>query len=161
MTRRQALQQLAEGCGPAFAGAATPELRALLLRGLHHPNRFVREAGYHTLAALCAAAPPGSLGAWGAEAAALLQDGLSENWSQVWGSGIDFKLSPIAHPYRAPAGRPKRDWSQVCLQTWFLNSAVAMFCHILFAGDCLASGGDNHRENPSKWPTGAQSLYKR
>ncbi|KAK9826799.1 hypothetical protein WJX81_002074 [Elliptochloris bilobata] len=78
-----ALQQLAEGCGPAFANAATPELRSLLLRGLHHPNRFVREAGYHTLAALCACAAPGTLDAWGTEAAARLQDGLSENWSQV------------------------------------------------------------------------------
>ena len=83
MTRRQALQQLAEGCGRAFAGAATPELRGLLLRGMHHPNRFVREAGYLTLAALCACAPPGSLDAWGAQAAERLQDGLSENWSQV------------------------------------------------------------------------------
>ena len=79
----QALQQLAEGCGQGFAGAATPELRGLLLRGMHHPNRFVREAGYLTLAALCACAPPGSLDAWGAQAAERLQDGLSENWSQV------------------------------------------------------------------------------
>ncbi len=79
----KALQQLAEGSGPAFAAAATPELRRLLFRGLHHPNRFVREAGYHTLAALCACTPAHELSAWGTEAAARLEDGLSENWSQV------------------------------------------------------------------------------
>jgi len=60
----QALQQVAEGCGAGFAPAATPQLRALLFRGLHHPNRFVREAGYHTLAALARCAPPGTLAAW-------------------------------------------------------------------------------------------------
>lgn len=79
----KALQQLAEGSGPAFAAAATPALRRLLFRGLHHPNRFVREAGYHTLAALCACTPAPELSAWGPEAAARLEDGLSENWSQV------------------------------------------------------------------------------
>lgn len=83
----QALQQVAEGCGAGFAPAATPQLRALLFRGLHHPNRFVREAGYHTLAALARCAPPGTLAAWGAEAAARLHDGLSENWSQVGRAG--------------------------------------------------------------------------
>ncbi len=85
--RPQALQQVAEGCGAGFAPAATPQLRGLLFRGLHHPNRFVREAGYHTLAALARCAPPGTLAAWGAEAAARLHDGLSENWSQVGRAG--------------------------------------------------------------------------
>ena len=109
---RQALQQLAEGCGQAFAAAATPELRGLLLRGMHHPNRFVREAAYYTLAALCACAPPGSLDAWGAEAAARLQDGLSENWSQV--GHFFFGHWRRGHIVLSPAGTEKGRTSRKC-----------------------------------------------
>ena len=54
----QALQQLAEGCGRAFPAAATPELRRLMFRGLHHTQPLRCAMGYHTLAALCASAPP-------------------------------------------------------------------------------------------------------
>lgn len=123
LRRPQALQQLAEGCGPAFAGAATPELRALLFRGLHHPNRFVREAGYHTLAAVCAAAPPGSLGAWGAEAAALLQDGLSENWSQA-------RATPCGHTCKGHGASHR-------VQHSYDTGAVGMFSHTLFVATVL------------------------
>ena len=87
----QALQQVVEGCGTAFRPCIGPELRTLLLRTLLHPNRFARETAYHVLAALfglCGGA--GELLEWGGAAAERLQDGLSENWSQVrrWDASI-------------------------------------------------------------------------
>ena len=85
----QALQQVIEGCGAAFRACVTPGVRALLLRTLLHPNRFARETAYHTLAALFALSAGPALLAWGEPAAARLQDGLSENWSQV-GLGVPF-----------------------------------------------------------------------
>jgi len=102
-----ALLSVVDGCGEGFAPVArsSPELRALVLRSLLHPNRFVREAGYGMLGGLCAlAGRAGELDRWGAgngksavsstsssssspsfadAAAAALADGLSENWSQV------------------------------------------------------------------------------
>ena len=106
-----ALLSIVDGAGASFAPVARrcPEVRALVLRSLLHPNRFVREAGYGTLGGLCAlAGSVGELDKWGArdedgggnadadaaaapsasssfaDAAALaLVDGLSENWSQV------------------------------------------------------------------------------
>ena len=80
----QALQQVMEGCGRAFGACVTPRLRALLLTALLHPNRFARETGYHILAALCAlCAGEQLLQDLAPEAVPRLQDGLSENWSQV------------------------------------------------------------------------------
>ena len=84
----QALQQVVEGCGAAFRPCVTPDLRALLLRTLLHPNRFARETAYHTLAGLFGLCQGPQLLEWGEEAAERLQDGLSENWSQVRMSGL-------------------------------------------------------------------------
>ena len=73
-----------EGCGRAFGACVTPALRALLFRALLHPNRFVRERGYHILAALCVlCAGERLLCELAPDAVPRLQDGLSENWSQA------------------------------------------------------------------------------
>ncbi len=81
----QALQQVMEGCGPSFKPHVTPTLRALLYRALLHPNRFVRETGYHILATVCRLCAGEELRGFGIEVAKRLQDGLCENWSQVSG----------------------------------------------------------------------------
>jgi hypothetical protein len=80
---QQALQKIMEGCGAAFQPHVTPELRRLLFRALLHPNRFVRETGYHITATLCTLCAGPQLEAFAPEVAERLQDGLSENWSQV------------------------------------------------------------------------------
>lgn len=72
-----------EGSGERFKQHNSAELRALLLRACHHPNRFVRETTYHILARLSTLAAGPDLRAFGSELATVLQDGLSENWSQV------------------------------------------------------------------------------
>lgn len=72
-----------EGCGAAFQAEATPQLRALIFHALLHPNRFVRETGYHMAAALCALAAGPRLDEFSEDVACRLQDGLSENWSQA------------------------------------------------------------------------------
>ncbi len=79
----QALRQIMEGCGERFRPHATPELRALLFRALLHPNRFVRETGYHITATLCTLCAGPELEAFARDAVERLQDGLSENWSQA------------------------------------------------------------------------------
>ncbi|KAK9917751.1 hypothetical protein WJX75_007815 [Coccomyxa subellipsoidea] len=82
-TSFKALQKIMEGCGAAFQPHVTPELRRLLFRALLHPNRFVRETGYHITATLCTLCAGPQLEAFAPEVAERLQDGLSENWSQV------------------------------------------------------------------------------
>ena len=79
----QAMQHIIEGCGEKFQPEATPELRDLIYRALLHPNRFVRETCYHILATLCRVCAGPELGGFANEVAVRLQDGLSENWSQV------------------------------------------------------------------------------
>jgi hypothetical protein len=81
--RLQAVLEVVEGCGDGFAPHVTPELRALLLRALLHPNRFVRETCYHITAAVCRLSAGPALRGFAQEVAERLQDGLSENWSQV------------------------------------------------------------------------------
>lgn len=77
------MKLMIEGIGPAFAAQLTANLLGLLYKATRHPNRFIRETSYHTLAAVCSfsAGPP--LQRFGREVATCLQDGLSENWSQV------------------------------------------------------------------------------
>lgn len=91
---QQALQKIMEGCGAAFQPHVTPELRRLLFRALLHPNRFVRETGYHITATLCTLCAGPQLEAFAPEIAERLQDGLSENWSQV------RRLSSLFHMHR-------------------------------------------------------------
>lgn len=54
-----------------------------LWKCLYHPNRFVRELGYKLSGDLCSIFAGQPLESWGKELALKLQDGLSENWSQV------------------------------------------------------------------------------
>ena len=79
----QAMRKIIEGTGPSFAPLATPDLRGLLYRACRHPNRFIRETAYHALAAICSYCKGPQLQEFGAQVAECLQDGLSENWSQV------------------------------------------------------------------------------
>ena len=79
----QALRKIMEACGQSFQPHLTPELRALLYKAIRHPNRFVRETSYHVLATVCTLSAGPNLKQFGGEVAECLQDGLSENWSQV------------------------------------------------------------------------------
>ena len=78
------VHRVATGAGAAFAPEATPELRGLLYQCFNHMNRFVRETAYLAQAALCASlAGTGVLAAMAREVAERVNDGLSDNWSQV------------------------------------------------------------------------------
>jgi hypothetical protein len=77
------MQHIIEGCGDRFQPEVTPELRDLIYRALLHPNRFVRETCYLILATVCRVCSGPELEGIANEVAARLQDGLSENWSQV------------------------------------------------------------------------------
>ena len=81
--RLQAMKLMIEGIGPTFAVELTPDLLRLLYEATRHPNRFIRETSYHTLAAICSYSVGATLQGFGKDVAACLQDGLSENWSQV------------------------------------------------------------------------------
>lgn len=77
------MQHIIEGCGDDFQQCVTGGLRDLVYRALLHPNRFVRETGYHIVASLCRVCAGPELEGFAPEIAERLQDGLSENWSQV------------------------------------------------------------------------------
>lgn len=78
------VHRVATGAGAAFAPEATPELRGLLYQCFNHMNRFVRETAYLAQAALCASlAGTRELTAMAGEVADRVNDGLSDNWSQV------------------------------------------------------------------------------
>lgn len=88
-TYMYALQQAVEG-GGALAGAGAGELLDLLFMALKHPNRFVREMGFRTLAVVVCVAMGDSPGVHPAEVHAYwpavakhLAEGLADNWSQV------------------------------------------------------------------------------
>ena len=85
----QALKIIIEGMGQAFADQLTPDLLRLLYKATRHPNRFVRETSYHILAAICKVSAGRPLQGCGKEVAVCLQDGLSENWSQVRRTSFD------------------------------------------------------------------------
>lgn len=88
-TYMYAFQQAVEG-GGALAGAGTGELLDLLFMALKHPNRFVREMGFRTLAVVVCV-PLGDfpreqqseVHAHWAPVAQHLAEGLADNWSQV------------------------------------------------------------------------------
>lgn len=79
----KALQQLVEGTGPAVAPYITADVRELLYRAMHHPNRFVRETAHFTATSMCEALAGPELLEIGQDLAERLADGLSDNWSQV------------------------------------------------------------------------------
>lgn len=79
----QALRKVVDGIGPAFSKLVSAELLGLLYKAARHPNRFIRETSYHTLASICSVSKGSALKGFGRELATCLQDGLSENWSQV------------------------------------------------------------------------------
>lgn len=76
---------IVEGVGSDVGQLLSAKLLSLLFRATRHPNRFVRETSYHTLACICSHARGQTLQSFGRELATCLQDGLSENWSQVPG----------------------------------------------------------------------------
>ena len=88
-TYMYALQQAVEG-GGALAGAGAGELLELLFMALQHPNRFVREMGFRTLAVVvcvpvgdCPGEHSTELQAYWPAVARHLAEGLADNWSQV------------------------------------------------------------------------------
>lgn len=77
-------------CGRSRRTASQPararpcaQVRELLYKALHHPNRFVRETGHFTMCTVCAALRGPQLVAVAEEVAPRLADGMSDNWSQV------------------------------------------------------------------------------
>ena len=79
----QALRSLIKGCGEAYQPFFDTAVQQRLWSCLYHPNRFIRETAYSTAVDLCIAFAGPPLQAWAKEFAVKLQDGLSENWSQV------------------------------------------------------------------------------
>lgn len=89
------MRRIIENTGVGFQRHLTTELLDLLYKSCRHPNRFVRETSYHTLAAVCSISPASSVHQLGYALAEVLQDGLSENWSQV-------RSSPLLHAFACP-----------------------------------------------------------
>lgn len=79
----QALHSLIRGCGQSYQPFFHQSVQDRLWSCLYHPNRFVRETAYATTVDLCAAFAGPPLQTWAKNFAGKLQDGLSENWSQV------------------------------------------------------------------------------
>ena len=88
----QVLQGLIQGAGQAYQPYFDETMQQQLWKCLYHPNRFVRETGYEISGDLCSIFAGQLLEKWGKDLAVKLQDGLSENWSQV-GSSQSQRLS--------------------------------------------------------------------
>lgn len=82
----QALQGLIQGARQAYQPYFDDPVQQRLWRCLYHPNRFIRETGYEICGDLCSIFAGQPLESWGKDLAVKLQDGLSENWSQVGGT---------------------------------------------------------------------------
>ena len=79
----QILQGLIQGAGQAYQPYFDNPMQQQLWKCLYHPNRFIRETGYEIAGDLCSIFAGQPLEGWGKGLAVKLQDGLSENWSQV------------------------------------------------------------------------------
>lgn len=79
----QILQGLIQGARQAYQPYFGHPMQQQLWKCLYHPNRFIRETGYEIAGDLCGIFAGQPLEAWGKDLAVKLQDGLSENWSQV------------------------------------------------------------------------------
>lgn len=79
----QVLQGLIQGAGQAYQPYFDDPMQQQLWKCLYHPNRFIRETGYEISGDLCRIFAGQPLERWGKDLAMKLQDGLSENWSQV------------------------------------------------------------------------------
>ena len=93
----KALQGLIQGAGQAYQPYFSEEVRQQLWQCLYHPNRFVRETGYETTGDLCAIFAGAPLHSWGKDLALKLQDGLSENWSQVLSCSALWSRPDVAY----------------------------------------------------------------
>ena len=91
----QALQSLVRGCGTSYQPFFDDAVQQRLWSCLYHPNRFIRETAYATAVDLCGAFAGPPLQAWANAFAEKLQDGLSENWSQV--GPCSFQWQPQRH----------------------------------------------------------------
>lgn len=79
----QAMLQIMENSGSEFCNYVDAPLMQLVLKSLHHPNRFVRETCYQITALICNILSGSALQPHALSIAQHLRDGLSENWSQV------------------------------------------------------------------------------
>ena len=79
----QVLQGLIQGAGQAYQPYFDDPMQQQLWKCLYHPNRFIRETGYEISGDLCRIFAGQPLERWAKDLAMKLQDGLSENWSQV------------------------------------------------------------------------------
>ncbi|KAK9841641.1 hypothetical protein WJX74_009256 [Apatococcus lobatus] len=82
-TSFKAMLQIMENSGSQLDSSVDAPLIQLVLKSLHHPNRFVRETCYHITALICNLLSGSPLRAHALLVAQHLRDGLSENWSQV------------------------------------------------------------------------------
>ena len=94
----QALRSLIRGCGKPYQPFFNDTVQERLWSCLYHPNRFIRETAYSTAGDLSAYFAGRPLQAWGEVFAIKLQDGLSENWSQV---RSDCLLQALSFPQLA------------------------------------------------------------
>jgi hypothetical protein len=95
------LHRIVSGTGKLFAASATPELRQLVYKCFSHMNRFVRETAFNAQAALCEAlAGTDELDAMGVEMAERVNDGLSDNWSQVISHTLLFRHKAASVPIK-------------------------------------------------------------
>lgn len=123
----------------------------LVFRCLYHANRFVRECGYFVAAEFCSICGMAGPLPWGSELAAILPDGLSENWGQVrplhsaqgtickpaelkCAPGVQVRLA-ACHAARALLQADKANQSQhlrkllpaLCFNRWHESDGVRMY----------------------------------
>eukprot|EP00736_Rhodelphis_marinus_P002697 Rmarinus@m.11081 len=129
------LQKLAEGCGLAFRDALSDDLINLVIRAGRHPNRFVRESGYHTLNAMSKAADVQTLYNVRMLVAEAVAAGLKDNWSQVRFSACTAARSFLL---RSPEEGDKLSYKtdvfplllpRLCLNRHYVAEGVKIYSH--------------------------------
>lgn len=112
----------------------------LVFRCLYHANRFVRECGYFVAAEFCSICGMAGPLPWGSELAAILPDGLSENWGQV-------RPPPLCARHHLQASRAE-------VRTWRAGAPSSLPC-----GKGAAPGRQSKPE-PAPSETPARTLLQ-
>lgn len=124
-----ALQKAVIGCGGNFAPFVTLDLLHLIFNSLGHTNRFVRETGYDTLAAIikCPDLPEATTSALWPSVAKYLAAGLADNWSQV-----RMAASVATREFLTKEGAPSSAHLPVliapmCLNRYYIAEGVKLY----------------------------------
>ncbi len=129
------LQRMVEGCGEAFRPYLDQELLDLVFSSLKHTNRFVRETGHATVAALVASealvnSDGGIDSAIGAQLAAHISEGMADNWSQVrLAASVACRrfLACLETEERREAYFPQL-LPVLCLNRYYMAEGVRIYC---------------------------------